>query len=167
MIPFALIQPPLEQASFWERWWARAWLYAPQSDGEPGAARAARRLLLVEDDYFVALLAQTMLEDAGYVVVEVAVNAREALAAAQRHAPDLVLMDIRLEGRGDGIDAARQLLEELGLRCVFVTAHHDPDTVARGSAAQPLGWVEKPFSDRDLVQAVSAAFDRLDAAKRG
>jgi CheY-like chemotaxis protein len=70
-------------------------------------------------------------------------------------------MDIRLAGRLDGIDAAREIHERLGIRSLFVTAHSDPGTRERGEAANPVGWASKPFSQHQLTASVAAALKTL------
>jgi DNA-binding NarL/FixJ family response regulator len=134
-----------------------------RSGEPPSADPAARRtpgtakVLVVEDEWFISMEIETTLEDAGYTVVGVAVNADEAVRMAEMYRPDLVLMDIRLQGGSDGIAAAAEIGRRFGPRCLFVSAHSDPDTKERGQVANPLGWLPKPFSAHQLVLAVEAA----------
>ena len=128
---------------------------------EPGEEFAARpRILIVEDDWFVAADSETILTDAGYEVVGVAATAAEALRLAEAGSPDLVIMDIRLRG-DDGIDTARTLLARFGLRCVFSTAYSDPGTRQRAEAAQPLAWITKPYALSHLLAVVDGALKHL------
>lgn len=130
---------------------------APQSDSRSvGTARPAR-ILVVEDDYLVALTICDLLGGAGYEVLGPEVSGEEAVSLALEMKPDLVLMDIRLAGDMDGVDAALELARS-GVRSLFVSAHSDPLTRTRGDAASPYGWVEKPFTDAQLLGAVAAAF---------
>ena len=80
--------------------------------------------------------------------------------AASRH-PALVLMDIRLAGTRDGIDAALDLSRTHGIRCVFATAHSDVDARMRALPADPLGWLQKPYTVASLVEMVRQALDQL------
>jgi DNA-binding NarL/FixJ family response regulator len=73
-------------------------------------------------------------------------------------------MDIRLVGQRDGVDAAIDLFRETGIRCLFATAHHDTPTQQRAQAAQPLGWVSKPYAPQALVQALFNAVAALRGA---
>lgn len=114
------------------------------------------RVLVVEDDYFVALTIEDILDKAGYAVLGPVPTAEEAISLAVEERPVLVLMDIRLAGEMDGVDAAIELAAQ-GIRCIFVTAHSDPGTKQRGEKASPYGWVEKPFSTAQLLNAISAA----------
>lgn len=138
----------------------------PLPDGERSEPAAAPgqsgRVLIVEDDYLVALSSEWALTDAGFEVVAIAATGEEAVVAALEVRPDLLLMDIRLAGDMDGIDTALALRAH-GLRCLFASANSDPATVARGAAAEPLGWLRKPFTDTALVAAVSEALIRLGA----
>lgn len=116
----------------------------------------AHRLLVVEDDYLVGLTISDLLAGAGYTVLGPAVTGEEAIGLALEERPDLVLMDIRLAGKMDGIEAAIKLAEA-GIRSLFVSAHSDQRTRSRGEAARPYGWVEKPFSSTQLLGALAKA----------
>lgn len=130
---------------------------APQSEaGSIGRAQPVR-ILVVEDDYLVALTICDLLSGAGYEVLGPAVSGEEAIGVALEALPDLVLMDIRLAGDMDGVDAALELARS-GIRSLFVSAHSDPLTRSRGDAASPYGWVEKPFTDTQLLNAVADTF---------
>lgn len=130
---------------------------AESSDGAPVARKSEGRcVLVVEDDYLVGLTISDLLAGAGYTVLGPAVTGEEAVALALEERPDVVLMDIRLAGKMDGVDAAIEIARA-GIRSLFVSAHSDPQTRTRGEAALPHGWVEKPFSDAQLLEAIAAA----------
>jgi DNA-binding NarL/FixJ family response regulator len=138
-------------------------------DDRGGATRAAAeaaRILIVEDEYLVALEMEGQLTEAGFEIVGIAGSAEEAVThgAAQRH--ELVIMDIRLKGRRDGIDAALELFAQHGIRCVFVTAHHDAEARARAQAANPLAWLPKPYSMPSLIDVVRRALRSLRDEKK-
>jgi DNA-binding NarL/FixJ family response regulator len=122
-----------------------------------GSATASTRVMIVEDDFLVAIDMESALTDAGIAVVGVASSAEDALLLAEAERPALAVMDIRLAGKRDGIDAALDLFGGLGIRCIFATAHHDERTRARAQAAQPLAWVPKPYAMASLVEAVQRA----------
>lgn len=132
----------------------------PQSDPsfgpEPSAGRA--RILVVEDNYFVALGVESALLDAGYEVIAVVDSGEEALQSVADAAPDLVLMDIRLAGALDGIDTA-VALRRMNIASLFASAHCDDAIRARGAAADPRGWLVKPFTDAQMLTAVRLALD--------
>ncbi|MFC7539688.1 response regulator [Siccirubricoccus deserti] len=119
----------------------------------------------MEDEYFVALDAEDALSAAGFTVVGVAATAEDAVKMAAADRPDIVLMDIRLAGSRDGIDAAAEIRSQLGILSLFATAHSDAATRSRGdAAASPLGWLSKPYSHSEIAAAVSEAIIK---ARRG
>jgi DNA-binding NarL/FixJ family response regulator len=118
------------------------------------SATARPRILVVDDDYLVAAATSGSLREGGFEVIETAASAEEAVTLARQMHPLLILMDIRLAGNRDGIDAALEIFRSLGIRCIFATAHADPVTRARAEPASPLGWLPKPY---DMEAAVAAA----------
>jgi len=125
------------------------------------ADTAPPRILVVEDDYFVAMDLEGGLRDAGMEVLGPVPTAEEALAIAKAEHPILAVMDIRLAGEKDGIDAALELYRELGIRCIFASAHVEPPYRQRAAPAEPLGWVQKPYSVDTLVAAVKRALPEV------
>lgn len=118
-------------------------------------------ILLVEDDFLVGMEVETGLEEAGYEVAGIAATAEEAVELAARRCPALVVMDIRLAGDRDGVDAALEIYRTLGIRSIFASAHGDAQVRARAAAAQPLGWVAKPYRVETLLKAVEEALRGL------
>jgi two-component system, response regulator PdtaR len=132
--------------------------------GNPAAgARLAPRILIVEDNYFVAHQCESALVEAGYDVVDIVETADEAVQAAMERRPELVLMDIYLPGKRDGIDAAVEIFRRFGIRSVFASALADAAVKTRAESAQPLAWLAKPFNDRKLVATVRSALDEVNA----
>ncbi len=117
------------------------------------------RILIVEDEWFIAIESEAILTAGGYRVVGTAASADEAVTLAERERPDLVLMDIRLRGTRDGVDAALEIHRRFGIVCVFATAHSEPTLQTRAADARPAGWLTKPFSERQLIQAVERALE--------
>jgi two-component system, response regulator PdtaR len=124
-----------------------------------GCADAGQRprILIVEDDYLVALELEHRLLEGGFDVVGVAASADEATTIARSQRPDLAVMDIRLGKGRDGIDAAVELRKELSIRSVFATAHCDDDTIRRAREALPMGWLTKPYSYQALIATINGA----------
>ena len=122
------------------------------------------RILIVEDDALCALAAEAALVAAGLQVVGIAGDGAAALALAETARPDLVLMDIRLRGGMDGLETARALDRDLGVPSLFVSGSLDAETRARAAAARPAGFVDKPYSEAELLGAVRAAFARAAAS---
>jgi two-component system, response regulator PdtaR len=132
----------------------------PQSDERPSPA-SSPRILLVEDDFLVSMEMETGLEEAGYEVAGIAATAEDAVALAAERSPALVVMDIRLAGDRDGVDAALEIYRTLGIRSIFASAHGDAQIRARAAEAQPLGWVAKPYRVETLLKAVEEALREL------
>jgi CheY-like chemotaxis protein len=134
----------------------------------PGSGRGSepitRRVLVIEDDWLIATQIQSCLAAAGFDVTGAAVGPQDALRLARDAPPQLVLMDIRLFRDADGVELAKILWQDLGLRCLFVSGNIDADTVLRAADANPLGWLSKPFTEAELIGTVSNAFDRLGSA---
>jgi DNA-binding NarL/FixJ family response regulator len=131
--------------------------------GEPGTGahgHAGTRVLVVEDDWFAGMDMDAALDLAGFDVLGVVISAEEAIEAAGESRPDLILMDVRLVGARDGVDAALEIGRRFGIRCLFVTAFVDPALRTRAEPARPIGWLTKPISGESLVAAVRAALAR-------
>jgi DNA-binding NarL/FixJ family response regulator len=124
------------------------------------------RILIAEDDYLVATQMEGALTQAGFEPAAVVASAEEAVKAAVDHRVALVVMDIRLAGARDGVDAAIELFQKHGLRCIFATAHADATVRQRAQAAEPLGWLQKPYSMTSLIEMVREALGRLDDGSR-
>ena len=118
---------------------------------------AKGRVLIVEDDVPLSTVVEDALTDEGYAVVGTARSAEEAISMAVDHAPDLVLMDVKLLHNSDGIAAAGQILERTGIRCLMATGQIDAKTRERAAVVQPLGWLPKPYRNEEMVQAVADA----------
>jgi diguanylate cyclase (GGDEF)-like protein len=101
----------------------------------------------------------------GYEVCGTEDTADGAVAAVEREEPGLVLMDVRLGGNGDGIEAARQISGRHDVAVVFLTAHSDEETLARALSVSPYGYIVKPFRARELKVAVELALNK-HAAER-
>jgi two-component system, response regulator PdtaR len=129
---------------------------SPGSEKRPGEPA---RILIVEDDFLIALQAETALAEAGFHVIGVAASADEAVELTASHQPDVILMDVRLSGTRDGIDLAIELFREFGIRSIFATAHADAQARLRAEPAGHLGWLQKPYTMMTLVGMVRRAVD--------
>jgi CheY-like chemotaxis protein len=133
---------------------------------------APARILLVEDEAIIALATEARLRAMGHEVVGTAGTGDAAELLAQQVNPDLALMDINIRGDRDGVAVAATLRDTFGIPSVFVTAYGDDATIQRAAGAGPLGYLVKPYEDRDLAAAIEvalhkAASDRkLDAYRR-
>jgi DNA-binding NarL/FixJ family response regulator len=141
-------------------------VHAHDHGSGPGAsAMQMGRILIVEDDYLISTDMETELSAAGFEIVGVATSAEEAIDAARQRKPDLVVMDIRLEGERDGVDAAVEIFNATGIRSLFASAYHNAETQRRAEAAAPLGWVAKPYTMRSLVEAVRRALQSVQGPR--
>ncbi|MFP4308631.1 MAG: PAS domain S-box protein [Desulfococcaceae bacterium] len=125
-----------------------------------------KSILVVEDEAVVGADLANKLERLGHAVAATAAGAEEAISLARRLRPDLVLMDIRLGGTMDGIEAADAVREELDIPVVFLTAHSDPATLKRAKIAQPFGYILKPFEERELASQIEMALYKHLAERR-
>ena len=123
-------------------------------------------ILVVEDDRIVARDIQEQLKRIGHSVVGSVARGEDAVTAAASRRPDLVLMDIRLEGALDGIEAAEQIRAASRIPVVFLTAYADDETVRRASLAEPFGYLIKPFEDSQLRTVIEMALYKHAAERR-
>jgi CheY-like chemotaxis protein len=115
------------------------------------------RIMIVEDDEIISNLITTMLERKGYSVIAKISSGEEAILKAAELEPDLVMMDISLNGEMDGIAAAQFIFQLFHIPIVFLTALCDDTLLERAKSAQPLGYILKPFTDRELTSNVELA----------
>lgn len=118
---------------------------------------APLRVLVVEDEFFIAKDIEHCLESAGYEVSAITSSGEMAIELAEELRPELVLMDIHLSGRIDGIAAATAIATSYGIPIVYLTAHSDPATLERAKAAGPFGYLVKPFNEQALYGAIETA----------
>lgn len=124
------------------------------------------RIVVVEDDRVVARDIAQQLTRIGHTVVGTTARGEDALALTLATKPSLVLMDIRLEGEMDGIDAAEQIRARSRVPVIFLTAYADDSTVLRASQAEPFGYLIKPFEDSQLRTAIEMALYKHAAEQR-
>jgi len=118
------------------------------------------RILIVEDERIVAFNLQQRLAHLGYEVPGVAVSGPESLDMIERLAPDLVLMDIHIEGAMDGIDVASRLMDQPSVPVIYLTAYSEDATLKRARQTKPYGYLIKPFSERELHATIQMALER-------
>jgi DNA-binding NarL/FixJ family response regulator len=128
--------------------------HAARALTQESAKERVTGVLIVEDDFLIGMQTESALLDAGIGVVGIASTAEEAVLIARQHKPVLAVMDIRLAGQRDGIEAAGDLFREFGVRCIFATAHDDQGTRSRAEPFAPLGWLAKPYTMASLIALV-------------
>lgn len=121
----------------------------------------APRILVVEDQYFVAVDCELNLRSGGFECVGLATTAKQAVDLAEQLRPDLIIMDIRLASAADGVDAAIVIHERLGIRSIFASGHADAKIRQLAQRAQPLGWLDKPYTCGALIEAVHEGLAEL------
>jgi DNA-binding NarL/FixJ family response regulator len=136
--------------------------FSPDERSSQESTQELPRILVVEDDYLAALEVEAGLVEAGFEVVGIAISADEAVKLARSERPVLIVMDIRLRGSRDGIDAALEIFRESGIQCIFATAHQTAQTRSRAQAAAPLGWLPKPYALDSLIALVKKALAELE-----
>jgi len=120
----------------------------------------AERILVVEDERVVARDIEKRLKKLGYVVPASVASGEAAVEKVAELQPDLVLMDIRLKGRMDGIEAAEQIRDDFDTPVIYLTAYVDDATLQRAKVTEPFGYIVKPFDERDLQVAIEVALRR-------
>jgi len=104
-----------------------------------------KRVLIVEDESIPALELKHELENMGCMVVGTVNTGQKAIEAASETKPDVVLMDIKLHGKMDGIEAAKKIQEKLDIPIVYLSAYSDEDTVERAKETRLYWFLQKPY----------------------
>ncbi len=122
------------------------------------------RILVVEDEGIIAEDIQMSLQELGYEVVGVVNSGEDAVRVAENEHPDLVLMDIMLQGEVGGTEAAAQIRKSLSIPIIYLTAYSDEKILDKAKIAEPFGYMIKPFQDRELHSNIEMALfkDRLE-----
>lgn len=121
---------------------------------------AHAKILIVDDEVVVAEAIRRQLRSLGYLVVGVVSTGTEAVQLAGEHRPDLILMDIKLKGPMDGIEAAGMIQSRYAIPVIYLTAFSDEETLERARPTLPLAYLIKPFVSSDLRAAVELALFR-------
>lgn len=115
------------------------------------------QILVVEDESIIARDIQDCLEDLGYGVSATAATGLDAIKKATELKPDLILMDIRLKGETDGIQAAEHIWNQLQIPIIYATGFSDRETLERAKLTRPFGYILKPIEERELYTAIETA----------
>jgi DNA-binding NarL/FixJ family response regulator len=125
-----------------------------------------KRIMVVEDEGITAMRIKSGLEQMGYDVTLTVYSGEEAVIKAAKDRPDLVIMDIVLAGKMDGIEAARQIRSLLNIPIVYLTAHSDEKMLKRIKNTEPFGYINKPFDEGVLHAVVEIAFYKHEMEKK-
>lgn len=124
------------------------------------------RILIVEDEALVAEDIKDILEELGYNVPAILDSGEQAVVKAGEFKPSLVLMDIRLKGKIDGVQAAQQIWNRFKIPVIYLTANSDKHTLTRAKETAPFGYVTKPFREKELHTAVEIGLHRYRLEKQ-
>ncbi len=113
-----------------------------------------KKALLVEDDFILALVHRKYLEKIGCDVIDTVTNALDAIKSALRNFPDFILMDIRLEGEMDGIQAMIEIQKQLSVPVIYVTGNSEPLVMERAKGTNMKGFLIKPLHIEDLKKII-------------
>lgn len=124
------------------------------------------KILIVEDEIIVGEDIKDNLEELGYIITAIADSGEQAIQEAAITHPDLVLMDIRLKGKMDGVQASETIWNNFKIPIVYLTANSDISTIQRAKNTKPFGYVTKPFRERELHAAIEIALHRHQLEKK-
>jgi CheY-like chemotaxis protein len=111
---------------------------------------ANNKILIVEDDVIISHIIELQLKKLGYIVSGIAANGQDAITLMNNTNPDAILMDIFLDGKMDGIEAAKIIKEKFNIPIIFLTAYSDDNILERIRTIQSAQYVLKPFTNEDL-----------------
>jgi PAS domain S-box-containing protein len=124
------------------------------------------KILIVEDEKLVADYMKSGLERLGYSIAQIASTGEEAILSAEQCKPDLALMDIHLQGQMDGIEAATQLRFRSNIPAIFITGDVEDQSLERFKAAEPLGFLLKPFTIKELQSVIETGLSNYRVAQK-
>ncbi|MBI4552732.1 MAG: response regulator [Candidatus Latescibacteria bacterium] len=126
----------------------------------------AAKILIVEDESITAKYIQHLLERFGYEVPGIAASGEEALRKTEDTQPDLILMDIGLKGKMDGIATAEQIHDRFIVPFVYLTAYSDDQTLQRAKITAPFGYLLKPFQEKELEITIAMALYKYEMERK-
>ena len=124
------------------------------------------RILIVEDKAIIAENLEMTLREAGYIICGSVTSGEEALPLIGKENPDIVLMDIQLAGKLDGIQTVERMQEKFSIPVIYLTDFHDKETIDRAKHTQPAAYLLKPFKAKDLLIAIDIAFYNASNGKK-
>lgn len=125
----------------------------------------AYRILIVEDELVVSKYIEACLKNIGYEIADIITSGEEAVKKAPDILPDLILMDIRLNGKMMGTEAAVKIKEEIDVPIVFLTAYADDKNIEMAKDSEPYGYLVKPFYEKELHTTIEMALHKHDKVK--
>jgi len=120
-----------------------------------------KRILIVEDEPIIAVDLNNIMRNMGHHVVARAFNSERALDLIAIHEPDLILLDINIDGSKDGIEVAEIIQKQYEIPFIFITSYSDAETLDRAKVTMPYGYIVKPFNERDIISTVEMVLFRF------
>lgn len=120
------------------------------------------KILVVDDEAIITTQLEERLVAMGYEVAGKAYSAEKSIDMARKLRPDLILMDIVMPGKLDGVDASGIIRKELDIPVIYLTAYADDDLIKRANGTDPYGYIVKPFQEREIKAAIEIALRRKD-----
>lgn len=124
------------------------------------------RIMIVDDDVVLAVNLEELLNSRGYEVVGVLESGVEAINGVEDLRPDLILMDIKMPGKLDGIDAAERIMRDYDIPVIFVTGYSDEALVSRAKRLNPLGYITKPFNEEQIPAVIEIGLYNREKERR-
>ncbi|MFA5294445.1 MAG: response regulator [Methanoregulaceae archaeon] len=125
------------------------------------------KILIVDDEAIITMQLEERLSLLGYKIAGMVASGEEAVTKARQLKPDIVLMDIVMPGKINGIEAAQSIHEELDIPVIFVTAYADDAVIEKVKCVDPYGYIVKPFNELEIKAAIELALFRKDAEQKG
>ncbi len=125
-----------------------------------------KSILIVEDEAIFAMDLKATLEEMGYFVSDIFPRGEQAIDHCKKELPDLILMDIRLAGRLNGVETAKEIHKDNSVPILFQTAHADMETLEQAKMAEPYGYLVKPVKTDNLASTLDMTFYRAEIDKK-
>ena len=121
-----------------------------------------KKIHIVEDQPITTLAIRKILEDLGYQIAGISTNYEESLAILRKGKPDLILIDIYLQGKKTGIDLAHKINADFKVPFIFITSHADQITIQSAKTTKPFGYIVKPFESKAIFASIEMALSLAD-----
>lgn len=125
-----------------------------------------KRILIVEDERIIAEEIKKRLQKLGYDVLDMISTGKKAISKAEELKPDIILMDIKLKGKINGLEAARQIKEKLDIPIIYLTSHSDDKTLEEAKLTEPSGYLIKPINERELHSVVQTSLYKFEIEQK-
>lgn len=116
------------------------------------------RVLIVEDEIIIAEDLKMIIESWGHEVIGIAASGKRAIQISRQEEPDIIFMDIQLQGVMNGIETAQKILQNIDAKLIFCSAYNDNEALLKASVVNPLGYIVKPFELEDIKNIFSSGF---------